>query len=120
MTTQYHRLPRNLARLTFAVVCVTVPLLSAQRFVDNRNSRREASAAVVKATTDIAHDAARVARSAKRVSAKVCRSSNKNARELNAVLDYFTTGIESQGIDPATSTFLAGIPRPTIEHCPKG
>lgn len=118
--TAYHRLPKNLARLTFAVVAVTVPLLSAQHLIDDRNSRRAANAAVVKATTDIAVDAARVAMSAKQTSAKVCRSSNKNARELNAVLDYFTTGIEASNTDPATVTFLAHIPRPTIQPCPKG
>lgn len=107
-------------RVTLLILGVTVPLLSAQHLIDDRTSRRAANAAVVNATTDIAIDAARVAAQAKQVSTKVCRSSNKNARELNAVLDYFTTGIEASSTDPATVTFLAHIPRPTIQPCPKG
>lgn len=118
--TAYHRLPKNLARLTFGIVCVTVPLLSAQHIVDDRNSRRAANAAVVKATADIARDAARVATQAKHTATLVCVSGNKRARELNAVLDYFTTGIEATNTDPATHAFLNAIPRPTIQHCPKG
>lgn len=118
--TAYHRVPKNIARLTFAVVAVMVPLLSAQHLIDDREARRQANTAVVKATTDIANDAARVAAQAKHLSTVVCRSGNKRARELNAVLDYVTTGIEATNTDPATVTFLAHIPRPTIQPCPKG
>lgn len=118
--TAYHRLPKNLARITFGVVCVTVPLLSAQHLIDDRNSRREANAAVVSATASIAADAARVAAQAKRTATRVCVSGNRRARELNAVLDYFTTGIEATNTDPATHAFLSAIPRPAIQHCPKG
>lgn len=115
-----HPRARAIGRGLLVVFGVTIPLLSAQHLIDDRNARRDANAAVVKATADIARDARRAALSAKRTSAKVCRSANKSSRELNAVLDYFTNGIEATSTDPATAQFLEAVPRPTIQPCPKG